>query len=119
VAKGRFRRGKIALLMAATVSQKCRPPIKASQNQRSQRQKITLLGFAVNAHVHRISAANHPPHFAEEVPSTLYVDVLRAWDATILVEIHDLAIPAARVQFLAQADQAHAPTTHWRRPVPD
>src|SRR5215472_9936675 len=111
--------GKVTLLMPSAIGKQRRSSRHAGQQQRGERQEISLLGLPIHAHVNRIS----PPNVAQDLPEivrpALHIDVLRARDPPVFVQVHHLAVPSPRFQFLAQAYQAHRPAAHRRRPVPD
>src|SRR5690349_8444234 len=66
-----------------------------------------------------IAPSHQTQNLAEVIPPVLHINVLGTLHAAVLVEIHDLAVPSARLQLFAESDQTHAPATHGWRPVPN
>src|SRR5271166_2404802 len=114
-----LRRGKITLLVPATIGQECGSCKHSRQQQRRQRHKVPLLGFAVDSDVHSVSTQRMAQNFPEVIRAALYIDVLGTAYPPILVQVHYLAVPSPRFQLLAQADQTHRPTADRRRPISD
>src|ERR1700693_1058144 len=113
------RRGKVALLVPAAVREESGPASEPGQGQGNHRKKVSLDGFAVDPDVHSAPLPDRPGDLCHKVPTILHVDIIGTLDLAVLVEVHDPAVPAARLQFFAQPHQAHRPTAHGRGPVAD
>src|SRR5438445_9153539 len=66
-----------------------------------------------------IAAPYEPQDLSEVVAKALDINVFRTGNLAVLIQVHDLAVPAPKFQFLAQPHHAHGPAAYGRRPVSD
>src|ERR1035438_6941344 len=85
VPQGPLRCGKIALPMAAGVSQQSWPSSKPRQQQRGEGQKKTFLCLPVDSYLHRVAAPHQACHLRNIIPSALHIDVVRTAYPAIFV----------------------------------
>src|SRR5579863_3986425 len=96
--------------MTAAVSQKCGTPGQTGQQHSDEREEITLLRLGIHANLYRVTAPDVAPDLAQIVPATLHINALGTQHATVFVQVHHWALPAAALKFAAQRDQAHRPS---------